>query len=86
MWSPHALVVPYRGRMGKRDALARLAFRLTADVQRATPVALACWLPIANPPRVPALVTCSLAPTTPGGQATYTTAGAERGSLTQPNF
>jgi hypothetical protein len=37
--SPRALGVPYRGRMGKRDALARLAFWLTADVRRATPPA-----------------------------------------------
>jgi len=28
--------------MGKRDALARLAFRLTADVPRATAAAVAC--------------------------------------------
>jgi hypothetical protein len=74
--SPRALGVPYRGRMGKRDALACLAFRLTADVRRATPMALACWLPIANPSRVPALVTWLLAPTTPAGQATQTIAGA----------
>ena len=40
--SPRALGAPYRGRMGKRDALARLAFRLTADVPRATAAAVAC--------------------------------------------
>jgi hypothetical protein len=39
---PRALGVPYRGRMGKRDALARLAFRLSADVRRATPATVAC--------------------------------------------
>jgi hypothetical protein len=62
--------------MGKRDALACLAFRLAADVRRATPAAVACWLPIANPSRVPALVTWLLAPTTPAGQATQTIDGA----------
>jgi hypothetical protein len=35
--SPRALGVPYRGRMGKRDALACLAFRLTARLSRQSP-------------------------------------------------
>jgi len=35
--SPRALGVPYRGRMGKRDALACLAFRLTVNVRRQRP-------------------------------------------------
>jgi hypothetical protein len=34
--SPRALRVPYRDRMGKRDALVHSTFRLTADVRRAT--------------------------------------------------
>jgi hypothetical protein len=37
--SPRALGVPYRSRMDKRDALVCSAFRLTADVRRATPAA-----------------------------------------------
>jgi len=41
-WSPRALGVPYRGRMGKRDALASLVFRLTAYVRRVTPATVAC--------------------------------------------
>jgi hypothetical protein len=39
---PRALGVPYRGRMGKRDALASLVFRLTPYVRRATPATVAC--------------------------------------------
>jgi hypothetical protein len=39
---PRALGVPYCGRMGKRDALASLVFRLTAYVRRTTPATVAC--------------------------------------------
>jgi hypothetical protein len=55
-----------------------LVGKIPSDVRRATPAAVACWLPIANPSRVPALVTWSLAPTTPAGQATQTIADAAR--------
>jgi hypothetical protein len=36
--SPRALGVPYRGRMGKRDALARLAFGSPPPCDRTRPV------------------------------------------------
>ena len=38
--SPRALRVPYRGRMGKRDALARLAFGSPPPCDRTRPVLL----------------------------------------------
>jgi len=38
--SPRALHVPYRGRMGKRDALARLAFGSPPPCDRTRPVLL----------------------------------------------